>query len=162
MRSLNLSLSAFAVVILLVLESFDARADVELGVLSCRSVPDSRVNLLIRSTVDIKCDLKYITGEVERYKGETGIALGLDLSFRHDETFAFSVIATSSIKPGGHPVAGKYVGGTVSATAGMGVGAAALVGGSNDSFGLNPVALKTNRGAGIAGGIGFLNIEPDS
>lgn len=137
-------------------------ADVELGILRCKSIPESRVNLVIRSTVDIKCKLKYAGGAEESYKGETGIAVGLDLSFKSDEEFAFAVIAATGIKPGNHPLTGKYVGGKASASAGIGLGAAALIGGSRDSFGLNPLALETNRGAGIAGGIGFLYIEPDS
>ncbi|MDX1512528.1 MAG: DUF992 domain-containing protein [Gammaproteobacteria bacterium] len=139
----------------------NASADVELGILKCRSVPESRINLVIRSTVDIKCVLKYIDGTVERYRGETGIAIGLDLSFKGDEEFAFSVIAASEIKPGEHPLTGKYVGARLSASAGIGLGAAALIGGSNQSFGLTPLALEANRGAGIAGGVGFLYIEPD-
>lgn len=138
-----------------------AFADAELGVLICKSVPDSRVNLVIRSTVDIKCTLQYAGGAIEHYKGETGIAIGLDLSFKGDEEFAFTVIAASAIAPGNHPLSGKYIGGKASASAGFGIGAAALVGGSNDGFGLNPVSLDTNRGVGIAGGIGFLYIEPD-
>ena len=148
-----------------------AFADVELGILSCKSMPDSRVNLVIRSTVDIKCRLQYAGGVVERYKGETGIAIGLDLSFKGEEELAFSVIAASHIAPGNHPVTGKYVGGKylggksvggkASTSTVFGLGGAALVGGSNDSFGLTPLTLVTNRGAGIAGGIGFLYIEPD-
>lgn len=153
--------SFFAVAILGGFWPDHAFADVELGILSCRSVPHTRANRVIRSTVDIKCKLEYAGGAVEYYKGETGIALGLDLSFTEDEKFAFTVIAASAITPGKHPVAGKYLGGKASVSAGPGIGAAALVGGSNDSFGLNPLALESNRGVGIAGGIGFLFIVPD-
>lgn len=161
MRSLFLSRATLGAVILSVFFAPAAFADVELGILSCQSVPHSRVNLVVRSTVDVKCKLQYAGGAVEHYKGETGIAVGLDLSFKGDEEFAFTVIAASAIKPGNYPVAGKYIGGKATASAGIGIGAAALVGGSNDSFGLNPVALEASRGVGIAGGIGFLYIEPD-
>lgn len=136
-------------------------AEVDVGVLTCKSVPGSRVNLVIRSTVDVRCELKYAGGAVERYKGETGIALGLDLSFKGDEQFAFSVISASNVKAGDHAAAGKYIGGKASASLGVGAGAASLVGGSNDNFGLKPLALETNQGVGVAAGIGFLYIEPD-
>ena len=162
MRSSFLSRATLGAVILGVFFAPAAVADVELGVLICKSVPDSRVNLLMRSTVDIKCTLQYAGGAMEHYKGETGIAIGLDLSFKGDEEFAFTVIAASAIAPGNHPLSGKYIGGKASASAGFGIGAAALVGGSRDGFGLNPVSLEANRGVGIAGGIGFLYIEPDS
>ena len=65
------------------------------------------------------------------------------------------------MKAGSYPLKGKYIGGKASASAGVGIGAAALVGGSNDNFGLNPLALEANQGVGVAGGLGFLYIEPD-
>lgn len=162
MKVVRQSMKSFVVALLVsVCLPQTASADVELGVLACKSVPGSRVNLVVRSTVDIKCEMKYAGGTVERYKGETGIALGLDLSFKGDEEIGFSVISASDVKAGSHPLTGKYIGGKASAAAGVGVGAAALVGGSNDSFGLNPLALEANKGVGVAAGIGFLYIEPD-
>ncbi len=130
------------------------------GVLTCDTVPGSRVNLLVRSTADVMCEFKDSQGKSEKYKGESGIALGLDLSFQTEETFAFAVISTSDMSAGAHSLAGKYVGGKASASAGVGLGAAALVGGANDQFGLNPIAVGSNKGLGAAAGIGFLYIEP--
>ncbi|MDX1513034.1 MAG: DUF992 domain-containing protein [Gammaproteobacteria bacterium] len=150
-----------AAAMLSVLSPGIASAEVELGILHCKSVPGSRVNLVIRSTVDVRCEMKYAGGVTERYKGETGIALGLDLSFKGDEEFGFSVISASEVKPGNHTISGKYIGGKASASLGVGAGAAVLVGGSNDNFGLNPLALEANKGVGVAAGIGFLYIEPD-
>ena len=134
---------------------------IELGVLKCTVVPGSRVNLLIRSTADVECEFNN-NGTVERYKGETGIGLGLDLSFKSDEKMHFSVItASSDVSAGSYALAGKYVGGELSAAAGVGLGAKALVGGSNDSFSLQPLALETSKGLGASGGLSFLYIEPD-
>ena len=90
-----------------------------------------------------------------------GIVLGLDLSFKDDEEIVFTVISVSEVKAGSYPVAGKYIGGKATVSAGVGLGAAALIGGSDDNFGLNPLALESNRGVGVAAGIGFLYIEPD-
>jgi len=136
-----------------------ASAKVEIGILTCKTIPGSRVNLLIRSTTDVNCEFKDSQGKVEQYKGESGIALGLDLSFKSDETFAFSVISSSTAGAGSHSLAGKYVGGKASASLGVGLGAAVLVGGSDDNFGLNPIAIGTNQGIGASVGIGFLYIE---
>ena len=146
---------------LVALFSHGAAAEVQIGVLACNSVPGSRTNLIIRSTTDITCEFKDAKGNVERYKGETGIALGLDLSFKERETFGFSVISANEVPAGNHALAGKYGGGKATASLGVGVGAAALVGGNNDNFGLNPLALSAEEGVGAAAGIGFLYIEAD-
>lgn len=136
-----------------------AEGGIEVGILNCSVVPGSRVNLLIRSTADVECTYEN-DGETETYKGETGIALGLDLSFRNNERMAFTVIAASEdVRPGAKALAGKYVGGQVSAAAGLGLGAKALVGGGAKNIGLQPLAIETSSGIGIAGGLGFLYIE---
>jgi len=136
-----------------------AQGGVQVGVLECKVVPGSRVNLLIRSTADVDCTFDN-QGTVERYAGETGIGLGLDLSFRSDEMMHFAVIAASNdVNPGGHALAGKYVGGEATATAGVGLGAKALVGGGSKNFSLQPLALETNKGLGASAGLSFLYIE---
>ena len=132
---------------------------VQLGVLKCNVVPGSRVNLIIRSTADVECSFNN-AGTVENYVGETGIGLGLDLSFKTDEKMHFAVFAASSdVSAGSHALAGKYVGAELSAAAGVGLGAKALVGGSNDSFSLQPLALETSEGLGASGGLSFLYIQ---
>jgi uncharacterized protein DUF992 len=134
---------------------------IQLGVLKCNVVPGSRVNLIIRSTADVVCEFDN-AGTVEKYKGETGIGLGLDLSFKTDEKMHFAVFAASSdVSAGSHALAGKYVGAELNAAAGVGLGAKALVGGSNDSFSLQPLALETSTGIGASGGLSFLYIEAD-
>ena len=139
----------------------EEEAGVELGVLKCKVVPGSRVNLIIRSTADVVCEFNN-NGTIEKYKGETGIGLGLDLSFKSDEQMAFSVIsATSDTTAGAYALAGKYVGGELSAAAGVGLGAKALVGVGEKSFSLQPIALETSKGVGVSGGLGFLYIEAD-
>ena len=138
----------------------DDTAGLEVGVLSCTVVPGSRVNLIIRSTADVTCEFN--NGDtVEKYVGETGIGLGLDLSFKTDEKMAFSVItASSDVRPGAYSLTGKYVGGELTASAGVGLGAKALVGAGDQNFSLQPLALETNKGLGVSGGLGFLYIEP--
>jgi hypothetical protein len=134
-------------------------AGLQVGVLNCSVIPGSRVNLLIRSTADVECTFEY-AGNTERYRGETGVAFGLDLSIKNDEKIAFAVIAASEdVTPGSYALAGKYVGGTASASAGVGVGAKVLVGGGSKNFSLQPLALEGNTGIGASGGIGFLYIE---
>ncbi len=137
-----------------------AAGGLEVGVLTCSVVPGSRLNLLIRSTADVKC-VYAKGGQTEEYVGETGIALGLDLSFKQNEKMAFTVIAASEdVSPGSKALAGKYVGGELSAAAGLGLGAKALVGGGAKNIGLQPLALESSTGIGASGGLSFLYIEP--
>ncbi len=150
-----------AILLTVALAPESGAADEDLGVLTCKYVSKSRVALEVRSTADIKCSIKYAGGEVERYKGESGIANGLDLSFKGNDRFAFSVISSSSVTPGQHSLTGKYFGSKVAATESARLGSAGLVGGYADRIGLNPVAIGKSNGVGIAAGIGFLYIEPD-
>ncbi len=137
----------------------EEKAGLEIGVLKCSVVPGSRVNLLIRSTADVSCTFNN-QGTLERYQGEAGIALGLDLSFKSDERMAFAVIsATSNASPGSYSLAGKYVGGQAAAALGVGLGAKVLVGAGDQSLSLQPLALETSKGLGASAGVGFLYIE---
>jgi hypothetical protein len=137
-----------------------AQAGIEVGVLTCSVVPGSRLNLLVRSTADVKCVYSK-GGETEEYVGETGIALGLDLSFKQDEKMAFTVIAASQdVRPGAKALTGKYVGAEASAAAGLGLGAKALVGGGAKNIGLQPLAIESSTGLGASAGLSFLYIEP--
>ncbi|TDJ61360.1 MAG: DUF992 domain-containing protein [Proteobacteria bacterium] len=137
-----------------------AAGGIEVGLLTCNVVPGTRLNLLIRSTADVECVFEN-DGVTEQYYGETGIALGLDLSFRSNEKMVFVVFAaTDDTGPGAKALGGKYIGAQVSAAAGLGLGARALVGGGAKNIGLQPLALETSTGIGIAGGLSFLYIEP--
>jgi hypothetical protein len=137
-----------------------AAGGVQLGVITCTVIPGSRVNLLIRSTADVECVFNN-QGTNEYYIGETGIAFGLDLSFKENEKMAFTVIAASEdVQPGAHALAGRYGGGQASAAVGVGVGAKVLIGGGDKNISLQPVALETSTGLGASAGLGFLYLEP--
>ncbi len=141
--------------------TFAEEAGLQAGVLKCETVPGSRVNLIIRSTADVTCEYNN-QGTVEKYVGETGIGLGLDLSFTSDEVMHFAVIAASSdTTPGAYSLAGKYVGGELNAAAGVGLGARGLVSAANSSFSLQPLAINTATGLGVSGGLSFLYIQAD-
>jgi hypothetical protein len=164
MKNLNLIKSVSLIITLASALSFNTAvsaesAGLEIGVLKCSVVAGSRTNLLVRSTADVSCTFNN-QGTLERYRGEAGIALGLDLSFKTEENMAFAVIsATSNANPGSYTLAGKYVGGQAAASVGVGLGAKVLVGAGNQSLSLQPLALETNKGLGVSAGIGFLYIE---
>lgn len=143
----------------LAVQAEEKKGGVEVGILTCHSVPGTRVNLLIHSSVGLDCVFKTPNGD-ERYVGETGIGLGVDLNWDRVETLSFTVIAVSSdIRPGEHALAGKYIGGEASVTLGVGLGAAALIGGGEKNIALQPLAVQTSEGLGVAAGLGYLFLE---
>ena len=137
-----------------------ANPGIKLGILKCDQVQGTGVNLLIHSTAQVTCLFTSITGERQAiYKGETGIGLGIDLNWKKTETIAFTVFGATTNVSGTHPLAGKYVGARASASAGIGVGAQVLLGGSNNQFSLHPLALEKSKGFGVAAGLGYLYLE---
>ncbi|MDA0704100.1 MAG: DUF992 domain-containing protein [Proteobacteria bacterium] len=135
------------------------KANMEVGVLTCETVDGTQVNLIIHSSVNLDCVFETPRGS-ERYVGETGVGLGLDLNFDRDATMRFSVVsAGDKVGPGEHNLSGKYVGGRASITVIKGIGAQALIGGSNDNIALQPIAIETGEGLGLSGGLSYLFLE---
>lgn len=132
----------------------------KLGKLECKTVEGSGSNLLIHSTVDVACTFSSTAGEIEHYKGETGIGFGIDLNFDKQSSFVFAVLA-ADFKAGEYKFAGKYYGAGGDATIGRGIGAGVLIGGSKKSVSLEPIGLSATRGAGVSGGLTYLYLEPD-
>ncbi|HEX9702834.1 MAG TPA: DUF992 domain-containing protein [Rhodospirillales bacterium] len=134
---------------------------VKLGVLNCHQIPGTAFNLLIHSTVQVNCMFTSVTGERQAlYKGETGIGLGIDLNWNKSESIAFTVLGATTNVGGSHPLAGKYLGGRASASAGVGGGVQVLVGAGANQFTLQPLALESAKGFGVAAGLGYLYLEP--
>jgi len=159
----NIAYTAMAAAALLLMPQAQpalAASGVQIGVLTCESVPGTRFNLLIHSTIDVKCVFRAAGGGEERYKGETGIGLGIDLNWNRDETIHFTVLsAQGDTQIGAHSLAGRYGGAKASATVGVGAGAAVLIGGGSNNFTLQPLALEGSTGLGVAAGLGYLYIE---
>lgn len=136
----------------------NSTAGTKIGILSCDSVPDSGVNLLIHSTVDIKCTFNSTDGSsVEHYIGETGIGFGININFEVERHLRFIVFAADMVQ-GSHKLAGKYGGVGALASAGVGVGAQVLAGGSDASISLQPV-IEGTTGVGVNAGITYLYLQ---
>jgi len=138
----------------------NSTAGTKIGVLTCNSVPGSGLNLLIHSTVDVKCKFESTDGSgTEHYIGETGVGLGIDINYKLERHLLFTVFAADTAR-GNHKLAGKYIGGGASATVGIGGGAQFLIGGSNRSVSLQPV-IEGSTGVGVSGGITYLFLQAD-
>lgn len=138
-----------------------AERRVDVGVLKCDVLPNTRRNYVVRSTAEVDCTFKPRKGEEQKYHGTAGIQLGLDLSVRESDTLRFAVL--SSHKDGvAHTqnLAGKYFGVSATASVSYGVGVAALVGGSKKQISLQPLGIETLRGLGVSAGLGYMYLEP--
>ena len=141
--------------------SAEGEGGVEFGILTCKKIPGTYEYYLIHSTVSVDCVFSHPEGE-EHYSGRAGIGLGLDLNWKHTEDMAYSVIGGSAdVRPSAYGLSGTYLGGRISATIGVGGGVAILIGGGDQSFSLQPLALEVNSGLGAAAGIGYLSLDPD-
>ena len=93
----------------------------------------------------------------ERYFGRI-TTVGLDLGVNRGGRMAWTVLApvAGPIRGG---LAGSYVGVSADAAVGVGLGANALVGGSNRSFALQPVSVEANTGLDITAGVSTLRLR---
>lgn len=138
-----------------------SKVGVEVGTLHCHNVPDTRLNLLFYSSVEVHCVFNTAAGR-ESYNGETGIGIGLDLNWNRKEEILFTVLtAATDVRMGHHAMAGRYGGGKAALTLWRGLGAAGLVGGSGNNFALQPIAFEKSEGWGVAAGLTYLVLEAD-
>jgi uncharacterized protein DUF992 len=133
-----------------------ARADVEVGILDCRSVAPAAY--IVISGQPFQCvfrpsyggPLQYYQGAIHRF--------GAQIGFSNEVHLAWAVFApTRRIGPGS--LAGGYGGVTAAAAVGVGIGANGLIGSAN-SFTLQPVSVQGELGLNFAGTVTGLDIEP--
>lgn len=137
-----------------------ATGGMQAGILTCRAVPGSGTNWLLHSSVALNCVFSSSQGK-ERYRGQTGIGLGLDLSHIQDQQMTFTVLGwASDTNPGTYALSGKYFGGKAGATVGVGAAVSVLIGGGAKNVTLQPLAVENNTGLGASGGLVYLFLEP--
>ncbi len=139
-------------------EALAAETGVNAGLLTCRSLPNTRTNWILHSSVALRCVFDTPRGQ-EHYTGKTGIGIGVDLAWRPESELRFVVLmASTDVDIGSHALAGHYAGGSVSASVGATVGASVLVGGGPENVSLEPVAIETGSGLGAAAGLSYLTL----
>ena len=132
-------------------------AGVKIGTLSCHE--DGGWGLVLGSARRLNCT--FASGDrVERYEGNM-TKVGVDLGYQHSGTIVWAVVAPHTDVARG-ALAGHYAGGTASATAIVGVGANALIGGLDRSIALQPVSVEGTTGLDVAAGIGAMTLRSES
>ncbi len=134
-----------------------AQARVQLGTLNC-DVSEG-VGLIITSRKTMFCELTGTDGRpIENYVGTLN-RFGLDIGATSGGQMAWVVFAPTAGRAA-YALAGNYIGGTAEVTAGIGLGANALVGGLNRSVALQPLSIQSSQGLNLAAGVAELNLQP--
>jgi hypothetical protein len=150
-------LSAIAAAALMATAPTGAKANVEVGGLTCRS--PGAVGYVIGSTLNFQCVfVPSGGGPAHHYLGVVR-RIGVDLGVTQNVSLGWVVFApTGVIHPG--DLAGNYGGVQGNASVGIGVGANALVGGSNNTFALQPVSAEAQAGLNVSAGLTDLELRP--
>ncbi|HTE78210.1 MAG TPA: DUF992 domain-containing protein, partial [Xanthobacteraceae bacterium] len=133
-----------------------ARADVQVGVLTCRSLGSA--SYIIVSDQPFNCvftpsaggPLQYYQGNIHRF--------GAQIGFSSNVALGWAVFAPTP-RVGTGALAGIYGGVSAGAAIGVGVGANGLVGGNN-SFALQPVSFEGLSGLNVVATATQLELHP--
>lgn len=126
------------------------------GQLSCNV--SGGVGFVITSKRALNCVYQPANGARPQHYVGTISRFGLDVGFQGPGKLGWTVFSGGPVVGPGS-LAGTYAGGTASVTAGVGVGANALVGGRGGNFTLQPLSVEVQSGINVAAGIGALTLE---
>ena len=128
---------------------------IQAGTLTCDI--SGGIGLIIGSQRTLTCAFRPSPpGRVEFYAG-TLTKLGVDIGITSGGVMLWFVYTPTS-RPAG-ALAGSYVGAAAEATIVAGVGANALIGGSDHDIELQPVSLQEQAGLNIAAGVAGIELR---
>ena len=131
-----------------------AQGGIAVGTLTCNVA--SGWGFVFGSSRALNCT--YATpGRYEYYVGQIS-RFGVDIGYTQGGVLVWTVVAPAAVLAPG-ALSGSYAGGTASATVGVGIGANALIGGSNNTVALQPLSIEGNRGLNVAAGIAALTLQ---
>ena len=129
---------------------------VQAGVLSCDV--SGGIGLIIASQKQVRCLFTPSTpGPLEVYVG-TISKFGLDIGATAGGRMEWAVHAPTTRRFGA--LAGRYAGPGAQATVGVGAGVNVLVGGSDRTISLQPIAVEGQAGLNVAAGVTELELVP--
>ncbi len=128
----------------------------QVGMLSCDV--SGGIGMILVQKQSMRCEFRANNGTIQYYNGqiaEYGIALG-GVQAGH---LVWGVLAATQGIPAG-ALAGTYAGVGAQATAGVGVGANLLVGGTGRAFSLQPLSIEGQVGINVAAGVTTVTLTP--
>jgi outer membrane protein OmpA-like peptidoglycan-associated protein len=127
---------------------------IKVGTLTCHV--NSGWGYVLGSSKRMECRYQGVGGP-DQYVGRM-TKVGMDIGYTRGATMVWAVVAPAG-DVGRGALAGDYVGGTASATAGIGIGANGLVGGPRRSFTLQPLSFEGNTGyIDASAGLGVMHL----
>jgi hypothetical protein len=129
-----------------------AQERVRTGTLRCSVAPGVAIVIGSRS---LSCSFRSTRGQRESYSGRlTKVGFNFGVTGR-------GVLVWGVFEPAGRHriIDGTYVGATGEASLGAGIGANALVGGTNDSVALQPLSVQGQTGVNVALGGASLTLQ---
>jgi hypothetical protein len=154
----NLALPVLAATLLgfVVAAPMPARADVEAGMLTCRSAQPS--NFVVVSAQTFDCLFAPAAGGPRQHYEATIHRFGAQIGVSENSSLDWAVFAaTPRVRPGA--LAGGYGGVSAGATVGVGGNANGLVGGLDNSFALQPVSLQGQTGLNVVATVTALDLR---
>jgi hypothetical protein len=149
-------ITSAALVLAALTGSAQAQDRIQAGSLTCDV--SAGIGLIIGSQRNVSCTFTpSLPGPIEYYTG-TISKLGVDLGVTAGGVMVWLVFAPTSRPVGA--LAGTYVGGSAEASVIAGVGANALVGGSGNTFALQPLSVQGQTGLSVAAGVAGLELRP--
>ncbi|MBV8121975.1 MAG: DUF992 domain-containing protein [Alphaproteobacteria bacterium] len=128
---------------------------VKAGVLSCNV--SSGFGFIFGSSRSLNCTFSGGGGHYEHYLGTIN-RFGVDIGYVQGGVLVWTVLAPT-MTPAPCALAGNYGGATAQVTAGLGVGANVLVGGSGNSVSLQPLSIEGTTGLNVAAGIAAISLQ---
>jgi hypothetical protein len=148
-------ITAAALVLAALSGSVQAQERIQAGQLTCDV--SAGIGLIIGSQRNVSCTFTPATpGPIEYYTG-TISKLGVDIGVTTGGVMVWLVWSPTNRPVGG--LTGNYVGASAEASVVAGLGANALIGGSNRSVALQPLSVQGQVGLNIAAGVAGLDLR---
>lgn len=128
----------------------------QVGVLECRGGPN--VGMIVGSVSNLGCVFRSQGRPDDLYTAQI-TKIELDLGITTETVLSWGVFAPT-VQLGMGDLSGNYAGVNASAAVGVGLGANALIGGSANSFALQPLSVQGQTGLSVAGGVQSLELRP--
>ncbi len=151
-----LAVAAVATSLLALALPATAAERVKAGQLRCEV--SAGLGIIIASSKEMECRFVSQNGFEEHYHGYIR-KFGLDIGGTDRGILIWDVFAATEGRMK-NALAGDYIGVGASATVGVGLGANAMVGGSNREFALQPLSTQIQTGLDLAAGVSSMELRP--
>jgi hypothetical protein len=153
----NIARTIGAAGVFAVLAPAAALAGDRVGTLQCKLMGNSLTVLVENQQVDCNYRDTKEGAEPVHYTGVL-TKVGPNITINGQGELGWGVVAETSDPVGPGALAGEYTGGGVSGKIGVGGGGAMLVGGSNQTFSLQPFSIEAGSGLGWNAGVERLTL----